>query len=172
MLTLGQHYIKQLGPSSLLNYSSVGNTISYRDTLQIDTLAEKNMDHDKRSVVPPNLVAGRFVHFSADNIDINDGTLDGKDTFHATQIAAWQREPAPDNLLADIKPSKHTTLKVPEAMGVIIPANIGEGTSQPLTREVQTIWFDNSNDTTPSTLRAAVDMAFMCKHQHENPRHI
>ena len=38
--------------------------------------------------------------------------------------------------------------------------------------EVQTIWFDNSNDTTPSTLRAAVtDMAFMLK-QHENPRPI
>ena len=92
----------------------------------------KSMDHYNGAVELPNLVAGRFIHFSIDNIDINDV----KDTLHATQITSWQRGPAPDNLLADIKPSKHTTLKVPEAMEVIIPANIGEGTSQQLMRKV------------------------------------
>ena len=45
------------------------------------------------AVVPPNLVRGSFVHFSTDNVDINEATLDAKDTFHATQIAAWQRGP-------------------------------------------------------------------------------
>ena len=29
--------------------------------------------------------------FSNDNIDILDASLDGKDTFHATQVAEWQR---------------------------------------------------------------------------------
>ena len=40
-------------------------------------------------VIPPNFVDGcdgRFVQFTADNIDINDSTLDGKNTFHATQM--------------------------------------------------------------------------------------
>ena len=36
--------------------------------------------------VPPNLVPGKFVHFAVDNIDILDESLDGKDTFHATQV--------------------------------------------------------------------------------------
>ena len=45
------------------------------------------------AVIPPNLVKDRFVFFFADNIDINEGTLDGKTTFHATQLAAWQRGP-------------------------------------------------------------------------------
>ena len=40
------------------------------------------------AVVPQNLVKGRFVHFSTDNVDINEYTLDGKGTFHATQVAA------------------------------------------------------------------------------------
>ena len=42
------------------------------------------------AVIPPYLTEGRFNHFSADNIDINDGTLDGIHTFHATHYAAWQ----------------------------------------------------------------------------------
>ena len=33
----------------------------------------------------------RLIYFSAGNIDINDGTLDGKHTFHPTQYADWQR---------------------------------------------------------------------------------
>jgi hypothetical protein len=41
--------------------------------------------------VPHNLKDKAFTHFTADNIDINDSTLDGKNTFHATQMAAWQR---------------------------------------------------------------------------------
>ena len=48
---------------------------------------------------PPNLVCNRFIHFTYDNIDIkinNDSNLDGKDSFHATQVAAWQHGPALD----------------------------------------------------------------------------
>ena len=41
--------------------------------------------------MPHSLKDKVFTHFTADNIDINDSTLDGKNTFHATQMAAWQR---------------------------------------------------------------------------------
>ena len=54
------------------------------------------MNYENGAVIPSNLMHGKFVHFSADNIDINDATLDGKNTFHATQIAAWQRGPDRD----------------------------------------------------------------------------
>ena len=42
------------------------------------------MDLANRAVSPPYLAPGRLINFSADNIDINDGTLDGKHTLHAT----------------------------------------------------------------------------------------
>ena len=42
------------------------------------------------AVIPPNLINNRFVHFTYDNIDISDSSLNGKYTFHATQVAAWQ----------------------------------------------------------------------------------
>ena len=65
----------------------------------------------------PALVHGKFVHFSADNIDINDVNLDGKNIFHGTQMAAWERGPARDVILDDQKPStRYYVLHVPEAM--------------------------------------------------------
>ena len=68
---------------------------------------------------------GRFVHFSTDNVDINElysYTLDGKGTFHATRVAAWQCGPPEGNLLAGIDISKKETFQIPEAMTDIIPA--------------------------------------------------
>ena len=74
---------------------NAGHALSYDNVLQVDNaLAEKtidSMDPDTGAVVPPNLVPESFVHFTCDNIDINDSTFDGKNTFHATQLAAWQR---------------------------------------------------------------------------------
>ena len=51
--------------------------ISYREVLQILTgIAEetlKTVDNTDGSVMPPNLVPNRFIHFTMDNIDINEG---------------------------------------------------------------------------------------------------
>ena len=58
-----------------------GHIISYHDILKLDTaLAENTLQtmSTDGSVLPPNLVKDRFVHFFADNIDINDRTLNGK----------------------------------------------------------------------------------------------
>ena len=78
-----------------------------------------------------NLLKDKFTHFSADNIDFNDSTLDGKNAFHATEVAAWQRGPSPDVRLNYLFPSKKGTLVVPEAMEKLLPANIVEGKSSP-----------------------------------------
>ncbi|MES9880098.1 MAG: hypothetical protein ABW185_04375 [Sedimenticola sp.] len=147
-------------------FHSAGHIASYRDILRIDTaLAEstlKHMDHDTGTVVPPNLIPKRFVHFSADNIDINDSTLDGKNTFHATQIAAWQRGPAPDDLLKNIEPSQRSTLSVPEAMEAILPVNILEGTAEPPPSEVKAEWFNKPDEKAMCAQKAeAKDTAFM-----------
>ena len=47
------------------------------------------MDPVTGAVIPPKLVPGMFVTFSADNIDILDESLDGKNTFHATQVSSF-----------------------------------------------------------------------------------
>ena len=74
-------------------FSQAGHILNNDQILQVDTgLAEsvlECLDPHTGSVIPPNLVRGKFVHFSADNIDILDETLDGKNAFHATQIASW-----------------------------------------------------------------------------------
>ncbi|MGH0120519.1 UNVERIFIED_CONTAM: hypothetical protein FKN15_016365 [Acipenser sinensis] len=45
------------------------------------------MDLTTGAVIPPNFVHTRFVLFTCDNIDINDTSFDGKNSFHATQMA-------------------------------------------------------------------------------------
>ena len=76
-------------------FHSAGHTLNYHDVLKIDTgLAEKSLeslDVNTGCFVPHNLKDKVFTHFTADNIDINDSTLDGKNNVHATQMAAWQR---------------------------------------------------------------------------------
>ena len=61
-------------------------TIMYLNLIST-ALAENTlttMDLANRAVIRPHLAPGRLIHFSADNSDINDGTLDGKHTLHAT----------------------------------------------------------------------------------------
>ena len=74
-------------------FNKAGHCLSYGQMLQVDTsLAEstlKTMDQATRAIFPPNIVANKFIHYTADNIDILDESLDGKNTFHATQMATW-----------------------------------------------------------------------------------
>ena len=99
-------------------FHNAGHIISYRDIRQVDTALAKHtlstMNTENGAVTPVNLAEGRFTHFTADNIDINEGTLDGQNTFHATQYAAWQRGPESVGILQNIMPTKSTTLKVPD----------------------------------------------------------
>ena len=115
----GKHWTpKHLGLGSALyqvmrskelvqQFHRAGHVISYRNILQVDTaLAESTltrMDPLTGTVVPPNLVPDRFIHFTCVNIDINNASLDGKNTFHTTQMAAWQRGQEPDMGLGAMK---------------------------------------------------------------------
>jgi len=67
-------------------FHQAGHVISYRESIKLELHSLKNTLESMDSygaVVPQNLVKGRFVHFSADNVDINEYILDGKGTFHA-----------------------------------------------------------------------------------------
>jgi len=111
-------------------FHHAGHIIGSDNVLQVDiALAEhtlKSMNNITGAVTPPNFVPDRFVHFTCDNIDINDSSLYGKDSFHATQIAAWQRGPESDMGFKNLRPSKKTTLEVPAVMEELLPAEVIE----------------------------------------------
>ena len=54
--------------------------------------------------------------FTADNTDINESLLDGKDTFHTTQVPGWQRGQDKTKHLASLRPADRSTLVIPEAL--------------------------------------------------------
>lgn len=73
-------------------FNKAGHCLSYKQVLQVDTsLAErilKAIDQGTGAVIPPKLAADEFIHFTSNNIDILDETLDENSTSHAIQIAA------------------------------------------------------------------------------------
>ena len=99
-------------------FHKAGNTLSYEQVLRVNTaLAEntlKSIDYETGAVISTNFVENKFVHFTADNIDILDETLDRKNTFDVTQVAAWQRGQTSDRVLATLSPSSSCKLDIPE----------------------------------------------------------
>ena len=45
------------------------------------------------TVIPSNIFPGSFIQFAADNNDLNEETLDGKRTTHATTLVVYQKKP-------------------------------------------------------------------------------
>lgn len=89
-----------------------GTCLSYNQVLQVDTtLAESTT-----AVIPTNLTRNQFIHYTADNIDIIDLMLDGKNTFHATQLASWQRGESNDITLQTLDTSSAHVLNVPNIL--------------------------------------------------------
>ena len=88
---------------------NAGHIISYRVILWIDNALAAHtllsMDTDTVSIIQTNLTEKRFIHFSENNIYINEATLDGQNKFHATQYAAWQRGPESGYLLENMAPT-------------------------------------------------------------------
>jgi len=113
------------------HFHNAGHTVSYHSLLQVHTaMAEKTlhtMDPETGTVTLANCIPGRFTHFSCDNIDIDDAGLGGKDSFHATQMAAWQHGPEEDTMMKDMKPSHKKSLQVPQIVQEIFSAGVVEG---------------------------------------------
>ena len=131
------------------------------------------MNATSGTVIPVKLAEGRFIHFTADNIDINERILDGQNTFHATQYAAWQRGRESVGLLQNITPTKTATLEVPEEINAISPAYIPHrGIAEPYFKEdVKVEWFKQPIEDFLSALKAeATDMAFFHKRQNKDTK--
>ena len=153
-------------------FHQAGHCLSYKQLLKIDTAQAKNtlesMDPTSGAVVPENFVPNTFIHFTADNIDILDESLDGKNTFHATQMAAYQRSDNrnQDPLIA-IEISAAETLKVPDILQDVAPVGIIEGKTKPVFQKpVTNDLFESDNNESEGQRKAeATDQAFFVHRQ-------
>ena len=73
----------------------MGHSSSYDELQAVDTcLATEVMAKAATygTVVPTNISAGSFVQLAADNNDLSEETLDGKNTTHATTLVVYQKK--------------------------------------------------------------------------------
>ena len=97
-----------------------------------------------RDVIPPHLAPGQLINFSPVNIDINDGTLDGKqcNTLHFTLYTTCQRGPSHVVTLKSMTQTKHATFAVPGVMNTIFHfGDTGVTTEQQFFNCIQVEWF-------------------------------
>ena len=73
----------------------MGHCSSYEETEEVKTsLVNESLAKADIAgiVIPTNISPCVFIQMAADNIDINEETLDGKNTTHATTLALYQRK--------------------------------------------------------------------------------
>ena len=86
--------IQHLSGSKQLITNRLGHCSSYNDVEVMNTsLASENLTRCDQlgCVIPTNIISGQFVQLAADNIDLNEETLDGKNTTHVTTMVIYQR---------------------------------------------------------------------------------
>ena len=78
-------------------FHAANHTIGIDTVRRIDTTIAHNILErfvENNSVyIPDNIVKDRMITLTCDNIDVLEATLDGKNTFHCTQMMIWQRGP-------------------------------------------------------------------------------
>ena len=85
-------------------FHSAGHTVGMDTIRRLDTtIATKILDKYEQNgnvYIPNDIVQsakGQMVLASCDNIDVLEETIDGKNTFHSTQMMLWQRGPPPES---------------------------------------------------------------------------
>jgi len=78
---------------TLLNH--MGHSLSYDEVQAVDTSLAMQVTalvEQMGTIIPSNISAGPFIQIAADNNDINEETMDGKNPAHATMIVVYQRK--------------------------------------------------------------------------------
>ena len=80
----------------LITMHGFGISVDYNRILRVEAQIEasvlKRMELNDGLYIPPDLVLGRHVFFAVDNVDFAEDTPDGKNTFHGTAMAIYQRQ--------------------------------------------------------------------------------
>ncbi len=156
---------------------NAGHCIPYDQVRRVDTtLAERELENYSTNgnvPVPSNLTPRQFVHFAADNIDIIEETLDGKGTFHATQMVAYQHPSETNKPEGDIKSlpiGDDKCLKVPHDFQELCdpPHSATRPNPTYAAEQVKQEWFDADTYSEVRNEADAKDLAWALCRQH-NP---
>ena len=117
---------------------AAGHCISYESVLRADkTIASEAVNQYFKNgevYVPHNFLGAKlpgYIMYANDNIDINEETLDGKGTFHASQTAAFRRI-EPEEASSNIKLScTEKTVSIPPQMFELKDAKMESRKSAP-----------------------------------------
>ncbi|KAK3753754.1 hypothetical protein QZH41_005239 [Actinostola sp. cb2023] len=109
----------------------MGHCSSYEEIEQVETsLANESLARADASgiIIPTNINPGAFIQMAADNNDINEETIDGKNTTHATTLALYQRKqygPRQARVVYADHSSKKRSLNSTRNLVVIEEINLG-----------------------------------------------
>ncbi|KAK3926298.1 Variant surface glycoprotein ILTAT 1.24 [Frankliniella fusca] len=128
-------------------------------------------------VIPANLKQepGRtslaLLHLTADNVDIQLDTLDGKKSFHGTQLVAFQRGARPlEEVLSSITLSRLKSVKIPEAIQTVAKTNVKLNTIEPKIQEVKEEWYETSEISESRQGAKVQDLTYLFHRQYSNDR--
>ena len=111
--------------------NKMGHCSSYEEIAQVETsLANESLARADQSgvLIPTNINPGAFIQMAVDNNDIDEETIDGKNTTHATTLAIYQRQqygPMPVQVVHANHSKKRRSLDSTRELVVIEDANVG-----------------------------------------------
>lgn len=145
-------------------FNKAGHCLTYKQVLQVDRGLAKmtldSLDHSTGAVIPPNIVSCDeatklfesaevpfvpVLHVTADNIDLLTETIDGKNTFHATQMVVFQRGgKSSDESLNTLRIEKGSSscLQIPEILN-FLPENQLLEEEPKFNEPVKLDWYDD-----------------------------
>ena len=102
-----------------------GMSVDYNRVLRVEaqiesTVLERMIQNDGL-YIPPDVIMGRHVFFAVDNVDFSEDTPDGKNTFHGTAMAIYQRcqpgDKEPELIVDSADPhSRRSIRELPESV--------------------------------------------------------
>lgn len=118
--------------------------------------------------VDPQLMCP-VLHVTADNIDKQTDTLDGKNSFHATQMVVFQRGGASlDRILDRLTVTQKLSLHVPDILTKIFEPNVPPQVEPVLQRSADLKWYGGNEKSDCVVNAEAKDLAFLFGRQFES----
>lgn len=130
---------------------SAGHSVSYETVLRIDnTIANDVLEKYKNNgnvFVPRNFsreTTAEYTRYAVDNIDINEETLSGMGTFHATQVAAFRRKEEGEESGTEVritpKSSRRLEVELPNQLHELDEVVV-KNKPEPVNQEAKEEWY-------------------------------
>ena len=158
---------------------AAGHCISYESVLHVDTSLVNSLldayEANEKLVIPANIAHLKlpgYIRFANDNIDINEETLDGKGTFHASQSAIFVRPDTTNDEASMQVEFSRKSRKIPQELQELKQAGIGSQQPEPLFwKDLNINLFKPQEDTRYlAVVRDAVWL--ICKTLNDQEQHI